>query len=232
MNQARNRTVGNTLLMHAASNLHIKIVAPGWTGSCNTGIRLTSAELPSLFQIWIKQTISITLLGRRSNNKSCHLAYHAHSYLIYSGPIDTYPVLFEDIFTPSENGHLNASFQKRNPQWRFFKTLASRLRVWDEREPRLLNTMMSYIIYTTSITLCLWAMLPYFHRFSVCMRTGENDWNTLREDAYFKKYPDTCGRTGPKYLLTSNKLFPSVFNCWVHGCSRSWNFKRERSDLG
>ena len=30
-------------------------------------------------------------------------------------------------------------------------------------------------------------MLPYFHRFSVCMRTGENDWNTLREDAYFKK---------------------------------------------
>ena len=47
-----------------------------------------------------------------------------------------------------------------------------------------------------------------------------------------KTYPDTCGRTGPKYLLTSNKLFPSVFNCWVHGCSRSWNFKRERSDLG
>ena len=42
-------------------------------------------------------------------------------------------------------------FKKRNPQWRFFKTLASRLRVWDERERRSLNTMMSYIIYTTSI---------------------------------------------------------------------------------
>ena len=37
MNQARN--------MHTASNLYIKLVTPGWPFSCNTGIKVTSAEL-------------------------------------------------------------------------------------------------------------------------------------------------------------------------------------------
>ena len=46
-------------------------------------------------------------------------------------------------------------------------------------------------------------MLSYFHRFSVFMRTGENDSNTLRVDGYFfetekkirfQKYPDTYGQ--------------------------------------
>ena len=47
MNQARNRTAGNTLLMCAASNLYIKIAAPGWPGPCNTRIKVTSADLAS-----------------------------------------------------------------------------------------------------------------------------------------------------------------------------------------
>ena len=42
MNQARNRTAGNALLMHTAS-----MATSGWPGSCNTGIRVTSAELAS-----------------------------------------------------------------------------------------------------------------------------------------------------------------------------------------
>ena len=35
MNQARNRTAGNTLLMRITSNLYIKIVVQGWPFSCN-----------------------------------------------------------------------------------------------------------------------------------------------------------------------------------------------------
>ena len=44
MNQARKRTAGNTLLMRIASNLSIKIAAAGWPFSCNTRIKVTSAE--------------------------------------------------------------------------------------------------------------------------------------------------------------------------------------------
>ena len=158
-------------------DLHIKMVAPGWTGSCDTGIRLTSVELPSLLQPWFKTNDLITLFGRRSYNKSYHLAYHA----IFRPYRYEYAFVWRFLFY---SYLMKASFQKRQPQWRFFKTLASRLCV-DGRERRFLKTMMSYIMYTISITLSLWAMLPYFHRFSVCMRTSENHWNTLRVEAYF-----------------------------------------------
>ena len=47
MNQARNRTAGNTMLMLIASNLYIQMAAPGWPISCNTGIKVTSVELAS-----------------------------------------------------------------------------------------------------------------------------------------------------------------------------------------
>ena len=47
MNQARDRTAGNTLLMRIASNLYIKMVAPVWPFSCNTGIKVTSAGIAS-----------------------------------------------------------------------------------------------------------------------------------------------------------------------------------------
>ena len=46
-NQARNRTAGNTLLMHTASNVYIKMAASGWPSSCNTEMKVTSAELSS-----------------------------------------------------------------------------------------------------------------------------------------------------------------------------------------
>ena len=44
----------------------------------------------------------------------------------------------------------NAAFQKRSSEWRFLKTPASHFRV-DGPKRRFSNTMMSYIIYTTSI---------------------------------------------------------------------------------
>ena len=47
MNQARNRTAGDTLLMHIASNLYIKIAAPDWPFSCNTRIKVILAKLAS-----------------------------------------------------------------------------------------------------------------------------------------------------------------------------------------
>ena len=43
--QARNRIAGNTLLMRIASNLYIKIAAPGWPFSGNTRIKVTLAKL-------------------------------------------------------------------------------------------------------------------------------------------------------------------------------------------
>ena len=47
MNQTKNRTEGNTLLMRTASNLYIKMAALSWPGSYNTGIKVISAELAS-----------------------------------------------------------------------------------------------------------------------------------------------------------------------------------------
>ena len=47
MNQARNRTAVNTQLMRIASNLYVKMAAPNWPFSCNTRIKVTSAELAS-----------------------------------------------------------------------------------------------------------------------------------------------------------------------------------------
>ena len=49
MNQARNRTAGNTLLMCIASNLYIKMAALGRLFSCNTGIKVTSAPYCELY---------------------------------------------------------------------------------------------------------------------------------------------------------------------------------------
>ena len=45
MNQARNRTAGNTLFMRVTCNLYIQMAATGWPFSCNTWIKDTSAEL-------------------------------------------------------------------------------------------------------------------------------------------------------------------------------------------
>ena len=46
MKQARG-TAGNTLLMRITSNLYIKMAAPLLPFSCNTGIKISSAELAS-----------------------------------------------------------------------------------------------------------------------------------------------------------------------------------------
>ena len=40
LKQARNRTAGNTLLLRIASNLYIKMAAPGLSFSRNTGIKI------------------------------------------------------------------------------------------------------------------------------------------------------------------------------------------------
>ena len=39
--------MGNTLLMPTASNLYIKMAAPGWPSSCNAALKFTLAELAS-----------------------------------------------------------------------------------------------------------------------------------------------------------------------------------------
>ena len=116
--------------------------------------------------------ISITQLGRRSNNKSCKIAYHAHRYLIHSGPIDMYPVLFIDFFH---------TYLVKMVTWtHFFKNAThsgDSLKRWlllyvytDENGDfwtRWCHT--SYIPLAIRFLQCVWAMLPYFHRFSVCM---------------------------------------------------------------
>ena len=47
MNQARNRTAGNTLLMRIASNHYIKTAAPDWPFSCNIRKKVILAKLAS-----------------------------------------------------------------------------------------------------------------------------------------------------------------------------------------
>ena len=45
MNQSRTRTTGNTPLLRTVSNPYTKMAAPGWLGSCNTGMKVTLTEL-------------------------------------------------------------------------------------------------------------------------------------------------------------------------------------------
>ena len=63
MNQARDRTAGNTLLMRIASNLYIKMVAPVWPFSCNTGIKVTSAGIASPAGV-IRPLLWVRFFGR------------------------------------------------------------------------------------------------------------------------------------------------------------------------
>ena len=46
-NETSEKHTGNTLLMCIASNLYVKMAAPVWPFSCNTWIKVTSAELAS-----------------------------------------------------------------------------------------------------------------------------------------------------------------------------------------
>ena len=63
MNQARDRTAGNTLLMRIASNLYIKTAAPLWFFLCNAGIKITSAELASSTPV-IRSLLWVRFFGR------------------------------------------------------------------------------------------------------------------------------------------------------------------------
>ena len=63
MNQARDRTAGNPLLMRIASNLYIKMVAPVWPFSCNTGIKVTSAGIASPAHV-IRHLLWVRFFGR------------------------------------------------------------------------------------------------------------------------------------------------------------------------
>ena len=63
MNQARDRTAGNTLLMRIASNLYIKMVAPVWPFSCNTEIKVTSAGIASPAGV-IRPLLWVRFFGR------------------------------------------------------------------------------------------------------------------------------------------------------------------------
>ena len=63
MNQARDRTAGNTLLMRIASNLYIKMVAPVWPFSCNTGIKVTSTGIASPAGV-IRPLLWVRFFGR------------------------------------------------------------------------------------------------------------------------------------------------------------------------
>ena len=66
MNQTRDRTAGNTLLMRIASNLYIKMVAPVWPFSCNTGIKVTSAGIASPAGV-IRPLLWVRFLGESKN---------------------------------------------------------------------------------------------------------------------------------------------------------------------
>ena len=82
--EMRNRTAGNTMLMHTASNLYdIKMATLGWSGSCNTGIKVTLAELASPGHVtrpflWVvlSHSFATESLGicrfRDSFNNNCH----------------------------------------------------------------------------------------------------------------------------------------------------------------
>ena len=63
MNQARDRTAGNTLLMRIAFNLYITMAAPVWPFSCNTEIKVTSAELASPARV-IRSLLWVRFFGR------------------------------------------------------------------------------------------------------------------------------------------------------------------------
>ena len=57
MNQARNRTAVNTLFMRIASNLYIKMAAPGWPFSNEKHSRLERETLNYLIVCFIQCTL-------------------------------------------------------------------------------------------------------------------------------------------------------------------------------
>ena len=90
-----------------------------------------------------------------------------------------------------------ASFRKRSLEWRFLKTLPSRLRV-DGQKRVLSNTMMSKII-SFSIVLTFWCGRAKTIRMLYVWTRIISKTDFLR----FQKYPDTCG-WGSKYVGNSS----------------------------
>ena len=105
-----------------------------------------------------------------------------------------------------------AFFKNRSPEYRFLKTLASRLRVdgYDD----VIHHLPKH--YACSVRDAI-----VFPLFSVFAWTDENDWITLRVDSYFfwkwrkkspfSKYRDTYGR-GLK-LPTCRRLAEKITSC-------------------
>ena len=81
MNQARNRTAGNTLLMRIASNLYVKLPAPGWPFSCNTGIKVTLARASQAGSC--DQALTVSCIVTQFARESCGICCFRGSYMVY-----------------------------------------------------------------------------------------------------------------------------------------------------
>jgi len=114
-----------------------------------------------------------------------------------------------------ENGHRNPCFLKRCPEWRFLKTLASRLRVGG-RKRKFSNMMMSYIII---LLLALRMLCEGCYGISIVSAFSGGrakkfpvryvwTWifsDTEEKNIRFQKYPVTCERV--LSLGLRNKMF-------------------------
>ena len=91
----------------------------------------------------------------------------------------------------------NASFRKRSLEWRFLRTLPSRLRV-DEQKRVFSNRMMSKIISFSFVSM-FWCGRAKTIRMRYVWTRIISKTDVLR----FQKYPDTC-EWGSKYVGDSS----------------------------
>ena len=146
MNQARDRTAGNTLLMRIASNLYIKMTAPVWPFSCNTGIKVTSARIASPAHVirpllWVRflDHTDSSLPKKREIRKRIiydfctHLlrtVFFPHKLLVKNTFFKSFPKKRSD----RESQKYGFGFDPKNPPWVWILRIISKARQPDSHK--------------------------------------------------------------------------------------------------
>ena len=178
MNQARDRTAGNTLLMRIASNLYIKMAAPVWPFSCNTGIKVTSAGIASPAHV-IRPLLWVRFFGRIQKRISDLRSYGFFTTKKKEDPKkDHLRLLYTSVsyrFSFLEKPPVKNTFVKSFPK-KLLRSWISEIRIWIWSEESTLSVDSSDHIQGTPAGLaqeCLLWGYPASERLKharVCLR--------------------------------------------------------------
>ena len=154
-----------------------------------------------LFLVLFTYKISCSRFTAFGFSGFCHFTKFRVRVVPTKGLVHTFPSLFEngDFFflrfghpvktvTYFQNALQSGDFWKR---WLLFY-------LWTVKKGGF-GKRWCHKSYAATITHAPWGMLPYFHRFSVFVWTGENHSNTLHMDAFSKIFGYLW--MGPKWII-------------------------------